>query len=84
MKLYAYAVEPKGDPHAVIINVSEDDGQAFDDRRQAEDVGREDIGDFMEVTDILTGDRWEVASAPCGSACRCAAVARPVEVGHGG
>lgn len=38
--------------------------------------GRHALGEFHEVTDQLSGDRFEIASAPCGLGCHCALLAK--------
>lgn len=80
MKLYAFASEDAvraadGDPHAVVLELSPEDHRKFGDQRDRERVSRYEIGKYVSVTDTDTGERWRVASAPCGIGCHCAAVA---------
>lgn len=80
VKLYCFDREIGGDPHAVILDLSREDSEAFDRQKEDEyrDLGRYEVGRYIDVTDQSTGRRWRVASAPCGLGCHCAAVAQPV------
>jgi len=68
-----------GDPHAVKLLLDSDDWRKYQAQRR-EDVesglSPTAIGQFVAVIDAETGDRWEVATAPCGLGCHCAAIAR--------
>jgi len=79
--LYCYDGEENalagGDPYAIILHLSDEDARLVDAMRNAdENVGTWEIGGYVNVTDQATGDRYEVATAPCGSPCHCAAVAK--------
>lgn len=65
------------DPHAVVIALSEHDAdrwQAVQDREHP--APEASIGSYVRVTDLRTGDPVEVATAPCGLGCHCAAIVR--------
>lgn len=83
MKLYCYDGEDavmldEGNPHAVVLELDEIDYARLDAARREELLGVHEIGTWVRVTDRETGREYEVASAPCGAPCRCAAVAREV------
>lgn len=62
----------------VTLELGEGDCERVDEARNRETVGRLAIGEYVPVTDAETDERWEVASAPCGLGCHCAAVARRI------
>jgi hypothetical protein len=79
MVLHAFAGEQGTDAHEVKLDLSRQDVQRYYAQKARERVGRYDFGKYVEVTDQQTGERWKIASAPCGEACHCAAVAVPLE-----
>lgn len=68
-KLYCYDGPERSDPHAVVLELSEDDFDAFNDLPRGE--GR----CLVAVDDQATGRRYSVRRAACGAACYCAAEA---------
>jgi hypothetical protein len=77
--LYAYHYPDGDNPHEVVLELGDDDEQAWDQRRR-EEVGEfdpDDEGGWLRVTDLNTGDAVDVRTVPCGLGCRCAAEARP-------
>lgn len=80
MKLYCYDNEAQGDPHAVVLELSDSDAAAVNVvlERDGYIRGRK-LGTFVKVTDQESGRVYEVASAPCAANCHCAMVARLVE-----
>lgn len=71
----------RNDPHAVRLAISHIDAARVDAVREAEakrHLGAYDTGTYVQVTDVPTGIVWEIASAPCGAGCHCAATARRV------
>lgn len=65
------------DPHARVIEISRETYQGIKEAQAAEwrSLNRYEIGDFIVIQDVH-GVEWEVASAPCGLGCHCAAVIR--------
>jgi hypothetical protein len=75
--VFAYDGEAdRNDPHAVRLAISALDAARIDAVRENEKPGPYDIGLYVTVTDVPTGVQWEIASAPCGAGCHCAATAR--------
>lgn len=81
-KLYAFnGVENigRGNPHAIILTLDEEGARRWSNHQVAEidaDLGRYELGEWISLIDTETGDIWDVATAPCGLGCRCAAVAK--------
>lgn len=77
IKLYGHAEFLGSDPHGRIIEISPGTAAIIDAFREEERRGlsRWEIGGFLSITDIH-GAHWEVASAPCGQQCHCAAIIR--------
>jgi hypothetical protein len=75
--LYGHADELGDDPHARIIELSRGTAMIVQTFQEEErhGLGRWEVGGFVTVKDV-TGTSWEVASAPCGQPCHCAAIIR--------
>lgn len=82
-RLYAFADRELSDPHAVQLELDATDWTRLDAERARErreqTFAPDDIGNFLMVTDRATGERWWVATGPCGAPCRCATVAMRVD-----
>ena len=76
MTFALHATDPEGQP--VVLALSRSDADLYDATKAGDfrRVGKFEIGTYIKVTDQTTGEQWEVASAPCGLGCHCAAVAR--------
>jgi hypothetical protein len=72
--LHCYDEKPEGDPHAIKIELDSSDA----DRFRLVEVGPHRGELWVEVSDLRSGRRFFVASAPCGLGCHCAAVAVPI------
>lgn len=68
------------DPHGRIIEIDDETAALLDGFREEEfrHLGRYDVGKFVPIKDVY-GVEWEVASAPCGAGCHCAAIIRQRE-----
>jgi hypothetical protein len=67
--------------HEIVLQISDHDYQRYVTNKADTDnlIAWNEIGSFVEVTDVTTNKKWMIASAPCGAQCHCAAVAvRPV------
>lgn len=77
---YGYAEELQGDAGDRVIEIDLATREAlqvhFD--KEFRTLGRHQVGTFLEIADT-SGKRWDVASAPCGFGCHCAAVIREVK-----
>lgn len=75
--LYGYKDVLGRDPHERIIEIDESAMHLLDVARDVERryLTRWEVGTFVPIEDIH-GVEWEVASAPCGSPCHCAAIIR--------
>lgn len=74
--LYAHDGELGDNPHALVLELSLADVERFEEATEKRRIPRNGLGPFVAVTDLTTGARYEIASAPCGSGCHCAALAR--------
>lgn len=83
--LYGYAEEfdivgsgPRAaNLHERIIELDPDQCDRLWESQAKRRVARYEVGPFFRVTDV-NGVEWDVASAPCGLGCHCAAVIREV------
>lgn len=67
------------DPHARVIDVDAQDNERIREQRaheRATGIDKDATGSWVLVKDRNTMQRVEIASAPCGHGCHCAAVAR--------
>lgn len=81
LALYCYDGDQdglRGPSNAVVLHLSVEDYQLHFNADEKLHVGTHAIGRYVEVTDQATGKRYNVASAPCGSGCHCAAIAERV------
>jgi hypothetical protein len=86
VKLYCLDFEDRdardanGDGMPIVLELDSRDEQAWEERerKDAELFGRTKwaVGPWITVTDGMTGQKWDVRTAPCGLGCRCAAEAR--------
>lgn len=77
-KLYCHDTPSDGNPHAVVIEVSDEDSARFEGARDSErdvGIGMNAPGGWLLMTDLNTGDAYRVRTYPCGAGCRCAAQA---------
>lgn len=77
--LYGHQDVLGDDPHQRVIEISRETYREIKEAQAAEwrSINRYEVGDFVLIQD-LNGVEWEVASAPCGLGCHCAAVIRAV------
>lgn len=81
LTLYCYDGITGTDPHALQIELSQEDVQFISRIREVEEpkLRPTHFGTFCNVTDQATGRRYKVATAPCGLGCHCASVAVRIE-----
>jgi hypothetical protein len=73
--VHCYDSELGGNPHALVLQLDHGDWLKYQLQKQRERPPMFSVGTPVEVTDQESGERYELASAPCGLGCHCAAVA---------
>lgn len=78
-KVFCFDGRAGEDPHAVVLTLSATDVERWNRVRDREKhLAVFATGEFVAVTDQASGERYRVASAPCGARCHCAAVAEKI------
>ena len=75
--VYAHKTPSDDNPHAVKIEITLDDARRWQDVDETSQFSRTAKSRWVTVTDVKTGDRYDLRSYPCGLGCRCAAQVRP-------